>query len=130
MMLYWPAYRVTTVDVHSTAAVVTIPRPRQFVLNDGDRHYQVMIKLPKDYRNNRTHHYPVVYMTDSMYSLQVVSGATLFPMNSNIMQQAMLVAIGYQRPSDTLHLSAMLLCPLLKKTIGSTHNKTPLWVIR
>ncbi|MEH6463433.1 MAG: alpha/beta hydrolase-fold protein [Shewanella psychromarinicola] len=87
------------VDVHSTAAVVTIPRTRQFVLNDGDRHYQVMIKLPKDYRNNRTHHYPVVYMTDSMYSLQVVSGATRFPMNSNMMQQAILVAIGYQRPS-------------------------------
>jgi predicted alpha/beta superfamily hydrolase len=87
------------VDVHSTAAVVNIPRTRQFVLKDGDRHYQVMIKLPKDYRNNITHHYPVIYMTDSMYSLQVVSGATRFPMNSNLMQQAILVAIGYQRPS-------------------------------
>ncbi|MBB1382479.1 hypothetical protein H5071_11090, partial [Shewanella sp. SR41-2] len=34
------------VDVHSTAAVVNIPRTRQFVLKDDDRHYQVMIKLP------------------------------------------------------------------------------------
>ncbi|MGE6569293.1 alpha/beta hydrolase [Shewanella vesiculosa] len=88
-----------TADVHSSAALVNIPRTRQFVLEDGDRHYQVMIKLPKDYRHNSTHRYPVVYMTDSMYSLQVVSGATRFPMNTNMMQQAILVAIGYQRPS-------------------------------
>jgi predicted alpha/beta superfamily hydrolase len=87
------------VYVHSTAAVVNIPRTRQFVLKDGDRDYQVMIKLPKKYQQNSSHQYPVIYMTDSMYSLQVVSGATRFPMNSNMMQQAILVAIGYQRPS-------------------------------
>ena len=94
-----PGLTSNAVYVHSTAAVVNIPRTRQFVLKDGDRHYQVMIKLPKKYQQNSSHQYPVIYMTDSMYSLQVVSGATRFPMNSNMMQQAILVAIGYQRPS-------------------------------
>ncbi|WP_137225216.1 alpha/beta hydrolase [Shewanella sp. MEBiC00475] len=89
----------STVDVYSTAAVVNIPRTRQFILKDGDRDYKVMIKLPKKYQQSSSHQYPVIYMTDSMYSLQVVSGATRFPMNSNIMQQAILVAIGYQKPS-------------------------------
>lgn len=86
-------------EVYASAAVVNIPRTRQFTLKDGSRDYQVMIKLPKDYQHNNTHFYPVIYMTDSMYSMQVVSGATRFPMNSNMMHQAILVAIGYQKGS-------------------------------
>ncbi|GGP87454.1 alpha/beta hydrolase [Shewanella ulleungensis] len=86
-------------EAYASASAVNIPRTRQFTLKDGRRDYQVMIKLPKDYQQNSTHHYPVIYMTDAMYSMQVVSGATRFPMNSNMMHQAILVAIGYQKGS-------------------------------
>ncbi|MGI2169697.1 alpha/beta hydrolase [Shewanella sp. MF05960] len=87
------------VDAYASAAAVNIPRTLQFTLKDGGRDYQVMIKLPKDYQKNSTHFYPVIYMTDGMYSMQVVSGATRFPMNSNMMHQAILVVIGYQKGS-------------------------------
>lgn len=86
-------------DAYASAAAVNIPRTQQFILKDADRDYQVMVKLPKDYQHNSAHHYPVIYMTDGMYSMQVVSGATRFPMNSNVMHQAILVAIGYQKDS-------------------------------
>ena len=89
----------STADVFASAEPVVIDRARQFIVKDGERHYQLMIRLPADYHRNNAHRYPVIYMTDSMYSLQVVSGATQFPMNSNIMKQAILVAIGYQKGS-------------------------------
>ncbi|AZG74707.1 alpha/beta hydrolase [Shewanella livingstonensis] len=94
-----PRSPIHKVDVYSTATTVTIPRTHQFILKDGDRRYPVLIKLPKNYQQNSVHQYPVIYMTDGLYSLQVVSGATRFPMNSNMMQQAILVAINYQKPS-------------------------------
>ncbi|MGB6136345.1 MAG: alpha/beta hydrolase-fold protein [Shewanella sp.] len=86
-------------DAYASSTAVSIPRTQQFMLKDASRDYPVMVKLPKDYQQNSTHYYPVIYMTDSMYSLQVVSGATRFPMNSNVMHQAILVAIGYQKGS-------------------------------
>lgn len=75
-----------------------IPRTQTVALQDSDRSYELYIKLPKGYsaERNKAKHYPVIYITDAMYAFQIVSGATRFPMNSNKMQQAILVGISWQ----------------------------------
>ncbi|QQX80685.1 alpha/beta hydrolase [Shewanella sp. KX20019] len=76
-----------------------IPRTQTIQINDADRAYELFIKLPKDYDTdaNKHHRYPVIYITDAMYAFQIVSGATRFPMNSNAMQQAILVGVSWQK---------------------------------
>lgn len=76
-----------------------IPRTQTIQLNDADRAYDLFIKLPKGYNSdlNQHRHYPVIYITDAMYAFQIVSGATRFPMNSNAMQQAILVGVSWQK---------------------------------
>ena len=76
----------------------TIPRTQTVAIQDSDRSYELYIKLPKGYsaQRNKAKRYPVIYITDAMYAFQIVSGATRFPMNSNKIQQAILVGISWQ----------------------------------
>jgi predicted alpha/beta superfamily hydrolase len=78
-----------------------IPRSTVVELQDKntDRTYPIFIKLPKSYRANTTASYPVIYLLDGSYAFQVVSGATRFPMNSGVMEQAIIVAISYSKGS-------------------------------
>ncbi|MEH6551677.1 MAG: alpha/beta hydrolase-fold protein [Pseudomonadales bacterium] len=64
-----------------------------------DRIYPLFIKLPKSYEKERDREYPVIYLTDAWYSFQIVSGATRFPMNSGVMEEAIIVGISYSKGS-------------------------------
>ena len=68
-------------------------------LDDGGRLYDISIKLPASYYKPEqfSRRYPVIYMLDAPYSFPLVVGATHFPMNSNKMEQAVLVAISWQQ---------------------------------
>ncbi|WP_247670581.1 alpha/beta hydrolase-fold protein [Alteromonas sp. MMG017] len=79
----------------------TIPRSAVVELQDHKSHrtYPIFIKLPKSYRANTAASYPVIYLLDGSYAFQVVSGATRFPMNSGVMEQAIIVAISYSKGS-------------------------------
>ncbi len=46
-----------------------------------------------------SHYLVVIYLTDALYSFQVVSGATRFPMNTGKMQEAIIVGISYSKAS-------------------------------
>ncbi|WP_394497016.1 alpha/beta hydrolase [Shewanella sp. ENK2] len=75
----------------------TIPNTSSIILEDSDRSYKIWIKLPNSYQEqDPIQYYPVVYMTDAMYSFQVVSGVTRLPMNMREMDQAILVGIDWQ----------------------------------
>lgn len=63
----------------------------------SDRIYPLFIKLPRSYVANSNKAYPVIYLTDAMYSFQVVSGATRFAMNSEKMDEAIIVGISYSK---------------------------------
>ena len=78
-----------------------IPRSTVVELQDttSSRTYPIFIKLPKSYRANTKASYPVIYLLDGSYAFQVVSGATRFPMNSGVMEQAIIVAISYSKGS-------------------------------
>ncbi len=79
-----------------------IPRSTVIELKEPttDRIYPLFIKLPHSYSSNPDKKYPVIYLTDSWYSFQIVSGATRFPMNSGAMEEAIIVAISYSKGSQ------------------------------
>lgn len=80
---------------------VEIPRSTKVELSDPltDRIYPVYIKLPRSYATNPDKVYPVIYLTDGLYSFQIASGSTRFPMNSGAMDEAILVGISYSKGS-------------------------------
>jgi hypothetical protein len=78
-----------------------IPRSSVIQLTEpsSKRVYPVYIQLPKSYKNKPDKTYPVIYLTDAPYTFPIVAGSTRFPMNSGKMQQAIIVAIGYEKGS-------------------------------
>jgi predicted alpha/beta superfamily hydrolase len=77
--------------------------PRSTIKNikdpDSDKVYPLFIKLPRSYQYNTEKKYPVIYLTDALYTFQIVSGATRFPMNTGKMQEAIIVGISYSNGS-------------------------------
>ena len=61
--------------------------------------YPIFIKTPPSYAKEPDKRFPVIYLTDALYSFQLASGATRFPMNSGVMEEAILVGISYQKGS-------------------------------
>lgn len=78
-----------------------IPRSKVLEVEDprSKRVYPLFIKLPRSYYRNKKKSFPVIYLTDALYSFQIVSGATRFPMNSGKMQEAIIVGISYSKGS-------------------------------
>ena len=78
-----------------------IPRSEIVELTEPatNRVYPLFIKTPRSYRSSPNKHYPVIYLTDAYYSFQIASGATRFPMNSGIMEEAIIVTISYSKGS-------------------------------
>lgn len=78
-----------------------IPRSTVVELTEPStkRVYSIFIQLPKSYSEQPNKTYPVIYLTDAPYAFPIVAGATRFPMNSGKMQQAIIVAIGYEKGS-------------------------------
>ncbi|MBL4914856.1 alpha/beta hydrolase [Shewanella schlegeliana] len=88
-------------SIEATAHITTpfsIPRSHTVQINDKERSYKLYIKLPKGYKSsaNRDRLYPVIYLTDAMYTFQIMSGVTRFPMNSKQMQPAIIVGISWE----------------------------------
>lgn len=88
------------VEVNASAAY-EIPRSIVIELKEqsSDRVYPVFIQLPASYTSQTDRVYPVIYLTDAHYSFPLVSGAVRFPMNSGVMQQAIIVAVSYEQGS-------------------------------
>jgi predicted alpha/beta superfamily hydrolase len=81
--------------------VVEIPRSKTVELTDPatKRVYPLFIKTPRSYGSNTDKNYPVIYLMDALYSFQITSGATRFPMNSGAMQEAIIVGLSYSKGS-------------------------------
>jgi len=78
-----------------------LPRSSVIELEEksSGRIYPLFIQLPPSYTANTDQTYPVIYLTDAHYSFPVVSGAMRFPMNSGVMQHAIIVAVSYEKGS-------------------------------
>ena len=107
--------------------------PRSQVIELADEHskrvYPIYIKLPRGYHRNEDKYYPVIYITDANYAFQIVSGATRFPMNTNSMEQAILVGISYSKEARGDHSRIRDFTPTYAKSWkkltgeGPTHVK-------
>lgn len=56
-----------------------------------ERNYELYIKLPKDYAENKDAVYPVIYYTDAMWHLEMLSGSTEY-----MLEDVILVGISWQ----------------------------------
>ncbi len=85
----------------TAAPAFELPRSSvvELVEKSSGRIYPIYIQLPMSYAKNNSAVYPVIYLTDAQYSFPLVAGATRFPMNSGQMQQAIIVAVAYEKGS-------------------------------
>ncbi len=60
--------------------------------NGTDRQYELYVKLPEDYAENADTRYPVIYTTDAVVHMDMLSGSTEF-----LMPEVILVGISYQK---------------------------------
>jgi len=58
----------------------------------SDRQYELYIKLPEGYSENNDIKYPVLYFTDAMWHIEILSGST-----EHLMENAILVGISWQK---------------------------------
>lgn len=60
-----------------------------------ERNYELYIELPEDYSENTNKRYPVLYYTDAMWHLEMLSGATEY-----MLEDVILVGISWQLDID------------------------------
>jgi len=71
-----------------------LPRIQVIPIKDtkNDRQYELYVKLPEDYPENKDKKYPVIYYTDALWHVEVLSGSAEY-----IMEEAILVGISWQK---------------------------------
>ncbi|NRB40008.1 MAG: alpha/beta hydrolase [Pseudomonadales bacterium] len=75
----------------------SLPRTEivEIVDSNTKRIYELHIQHPRHF--SKEHKYPVVYMTDSLYTFPIVTGAARFPINFKKMEDLMFVGISWQK---------------------------------
>lgn len=70
-----------------------LPRINVIQINESEteRQYELYIKLPEEYSKNSDKAYPVIYFTDAIWHVELLSASTEF-----IMENAILVGISWQ----------------------------------
>lgn len=74
-----------------------LPQIRVVPIKDSktDRKYELYIELPEDYAENNNKRYPVLYYTDAMWHLEMLSGSTEY-----MLEDVILVGISWQLDID------------------------------
>ncbi|MEP1096384.1 MAG: alpha/beta hydrolase-fold protein [Cyclobacteriaceae bacterium] len=63
--------------------------------NQADRQYELYVKLPEGYSENDTIEYPVIYYTDAVWHIEILSAATEF-----LIEDVILVGISWQKDNN------------------------------
>ena len=58
----------------------------------SDKQYELLVKLPEKYAENKGKNYPVIYFTDAVWHIELLSSATFF-----MMEDVILVGISWQK---------------------------------
>ncbi|MEL6810715.1 MAG: serine hydrolase [Bacteroidota bacterium] len=82
---------MTSIEVGSS---LVSPQIRVVPIEDTqtERNYELYIELPEDYAENPTKTYPVLYYTDAMWHLEMLSGSSEF-----MLEDLILVGISWQK---------------------------------
>lgn len=75
-------------------AFLELPRIQVIPIKDAqnERQYELYIKLPEEYSENPETHYPVLYTTDAMWHIEMLSASTEY-----IIEDVILVGISWQK---------------------------------
>jgi predicted alpha/beta superfamily hydrolase/CubicO group peptidase (beta-lactamase class C family) len=78
---------------HVDGSSLELPQIKVVPIKDTKtaRHYELYIKLPEDYTENENKTYPVIYYTDAMWHLEMLSGSTEY-----MLEDVILVGISWQ----------------------------------
>lgn len=78
-------------------SALELPQIQVIPIKDSrtERNYELYIKLPEDYSKNTNKTYPVLYYTDAMWHLEMLSGATEY-----MLEDIILVGISWQLDID------------------------------
>ena len=81
-----------TVEAKETSDL-KLPKIKVIPIQDtiNDKQYELYIKLPEEYAENKDKSYPVIYFTDAMFHVEILSGSTEY-----IMEDVILVGISWQ----------------------------------
>lgn len=73
---------------------LTLPSIQVVPIEDSqsDRKYELYVKLPEGYSKNKDKSYPVIYYTDALWSVEILSGASEY-----LMDGVILVGISWQK---------------------------------
>ena len=82
----------STISANNTSLV--LPQIQIVPIQDSktERSYELYIKLPKGYLENDDTKYPVLYFTDALWQIEILSGATQY-----MMKDIILVGISWQK---------------------------------
>jgi len=61
----------------------------------ADRQYELYVKLPESYASDPDRAFPVIYFTDALWHMEILSGATEY-----LMKEAILVGLSWQKDMD------------------------------
>jgi predicted alpha/beta superfamily hydrolase len=72
----------------------TLPRTQVIPIKDtqSNKQYELLIKLPEHYAQNKDKKYPVIYFTDAVWHIELLSSASFF-----MMEDVILVGISWQK---------------------------------
>ncbi|OCQ19634.1 hypothetical protein A7985_19635 [Pseudoalteromonas luteoviolacea] len=82
-----------TLDAYSMPRTEVVPIKSS--VNGGQ--YELLVKLPEGYVDNPKQHYPVIYYTDAVWQIDLLSAATTF-----LMEDVILVGISWQKDMGKL----------------------------
>ncbi len=94
-LLLLPVLSVKASEIIDTSDFI-LPKIQVLPIKDtqSDRQYELYIKLPEGYSKaeNKDFKYPVIYFTDALWQIELLSGSTEF-----LMEDAILVGISWQK---------------------------------
>lgn len=90
VVFFMPAVGVQATEPES----YKIPRTEVISIQDtqSNKQYELLIKLPESYAQNKDKNYPVIYFTDAVWHIELLSSITSF-----MMEDVILVGISWQK---------------------------------
>ncbi len=94
LLLYAISLNVVFAQENIEKSYLELPRIEVIPIKDTktNRQYELYVKLPEGYSENDDIQYPVIYYTDALWHVEILSGAAEY-----IMEDAILVGISWQK---------------------------------
>ncbi len=97
LIALYPVFAQKSNNDHIKKSSLELPRIEVVPITDTNtnRHYELYIKLPEGYSEKSNKKYPVLYFTDAMWHIEILSGTTEY-----LLEDVILVGISWQKDID------------------------------